>query len=418
MPIPVVSPRFAASLFKTCAVVCLSCLLFAPTASATTVRILFSPKPSQGAHLWGNLVFDSIGNLYGTAQQGGGKCIAFRKGCGSVFQLAPRLDGTWAPTILHHFIGGTDGYLIYAGVILDSAGNLYGTAAAGGTENYGIAYELSPGPNGWTETVLHSFPSQTGDGEYPSPLVFDQNGNLYGVSYVGLTPCNQGTVFQLSPNGKGQWMENQLACFPGGGTAPGYLNAPVIFDPAGNIYSTTYLGGLNGSGTVYELSPSGSGWTETVIHNFDRDQLVDSWPPLVRDKNGNLFGVIYGGIFELMPSGEGWSYSTIYTSGTDPHAIVPNSLIMDAAGNLYGTAQGGASSNCKHASGCGAIFKLTQGKNGWLLTDLYDFPGGAGGESPYGGLVMDQDGNLYGATYNGGRKGCGGGCGVVYEITP
>src|SRR5271154_3630033 len=218
MPAPFVSPRFAASFFrvwfKACALVFVSCLLSVPAFAGSTVKILFSPKPIQGAHLWGNLVFDSAGNLYGTAQEGGGKCTAFHKGCGTVFELTPEPGGTWTPQILHRFLG-TDGYLIYAGVVLDAAGNLYGTAATGGTNNYGVAYELSPGANGWTETLLHSFASGTGDGEDPSPLVFDLSGNLYGTSYQGLNPCGEGTVFELSPNGESGWIENQLGCFPG-----------------------------------------------------------------------------------------------------------------------------------------------------------------------------------------------------------
>lgn len=418
MPAHQFSLRLTALIVRACAFVCLSCLVFAPNSSATTVKILFSPKPGQGAHLWSGLTFDSAGNLYGTAQEGGAKCVDFPKGCGSVFELKPQPNGSWKPEILHYFLGGTDGYLIYAGVIFDNAGNLYGTAAAGGVDNYGIAYELSPGPKGWTETVLHSFPSQAGDGEYPNPLVFDASGNLYGTSYVGESPCGEGMVFELSPTPQSGWTENQLGCFSGTGSSPGYLSAPVTFDASGNIYSTSYLGGLNQTGTVFELSPSGSGWSETVIYNFASDQHVYPWPPLVFDKNGNLYGIIYGGIFQLTPSGGGWSYSTIYTSAPDSHGIFPNSLIIDAAGNLYGTAEGGASSNCYQGGGCGAIFELTQGKNGWQLTDLYDFPGGAGGADPYGGLVMDKAGNLYGTTYHGGRKGCGQGCGVVFEITP
>jgi uncharacterized repeat protein (TIGR03803 family) len=404
------------SFVRACALICLSFLLMVP-AFASTVKILFSPKKNQGSHPWGTPVFDSAGNLYGTLQQGGAKCADFRRGCGSVFQLAPQSDGAWKPQIIHYFLGGTDGYLVYAGVIVDAAGNLYGTTGAGGADNYGVAYELSPGASGWTETLLHSFASGTGDGEYPNPLVFDQSGNLYGTSYRGLNPCADGTVFELSPNGRSGWIENQLGCFPGTGGGAAYLSAPVIFDPSGNIYSTSYLGGPNGSGTVFELSPSGGSWKETILYTFASNQQVYPWPPLVRDEQGNLYGVIYGGVFELSPSGGGWSYSTIYKSGTDPHAILPTWLIIDAAGNLYGTALGGASSNC-HGGGCGAVFKLTQGKNGWQLTDLYDFPGGVGGEAPYGGLVMDQAGNLYGTTYFGGRKGCGHGCGVVFEITP
>ncbi len=417
MPAHQLSPRLAASMFKACAIIGLSCLLFAPVSSGTTVKILFSPKPSQGAHLWGGLTFDRAGNLYGTAQEGGIKCTAFYKGCGTVFELTPQPSGAWTHQLIHQFVGGTDGYLIYAGVIFDSDGNLYGTAGAGGAENYGIAYELSPGPNGWTETVLHSFPSAAGDGEYPGPLVFDQSGNLYGTSYEGETPCGEGMVFELSPNGGSGWIENQLGCFPGTGSNPAYLSAPVTFDSSGNIYSTSYLGGLNGTGTVFELSPSGGGWSQTVLYNFPRNEQVNPWPPLVFDKNGNMYGVTYGGIFELSPSKGGWNYSTIYTDPGGSGGVSPYSLMIGADGNLYGTGSGGSSTNCK-GGGCGTVFKVTQQNGEWQFTVLYSFPGGAGGEYPEGGLIMDQHGNLYGTTYYGGRRGCGGGCGVVFELTP
>jgi uncharacterized repeat protein (TIGR03803 family) len=417
MSVPFVSSRSGSWLAQACLIVC-ACLLLTPAAGGSTAKILFSPKPTQGAHFWGIPAFDSAGNLYGTAQEGGVPgCGPQHKGCGTIFQLSPKPDGSWTPQVIYTFQGGADGDLIYAGVIPDGAGNLFGTTAAGGDKDYGTAYELSPGVNGWTKTLLHSFASKAGDGEYPGPLTFDQSGNLYGTSYVGVSPCDQGTVFQLSPNPQGEWTENRLHCFLGTGGDGGYLNAPVIFDPAGNLYSTTYLGGANGTGTVFELSPSGGNWTETILYSFGRDQLVDSWPPLVLDKKGNLYGVIYGGIFQLTPSGGGWNYSTIYTTQPGPHGVVPNSLIMDAAGNLYGTAEGGASSNCD-GGGCGAVFKLTQGKKGWHMTVLYDFPGGAGGEDPFGGLVMDHAGNLYGTTYHGGRRGCGNGCGVVFKIIP
>ena len=364
------------------------------------------------------MVFDSAGNLYGTTQQGGIIPCGPVQGCGTVFELSPQPDGTWTPQVLYQFKGGTDGDLVYSGVILDSVGNLYGTTAAGGANGYGTAYELSPGANGWTETLLHTFASQSGDGEYSvGPLTFDQSGNLYGTTYQGRTPCDYGTVYQLSPNPQGGWTENVLHCFDGSDSDGTYPSAGVIFDPAGNLYSTTFLGGPNGDGTVFELSPSGGSWTEDILYSFGQNGSgIYPYASLVRDKSGNLYGIFYGGVFELTPSGGGWTYSTIYEAQPGLHGVAPNSLIIDEAGNLLGTAEGGSSSNC-HGGGCGAVFKLTHREKGWQMTVLHNFPGGAGGADPYGGLVMDQQGNLYGTTYDGGRKGCGGGCGVVFEIS-
>jgi len=404
--------------------VCIAFLLAVPAWGGGRMKILYRPKPTQGAHFWGTMVFDSAGNLYGTTQQGGIiPCGPDDRGCGAVFELSPQPDGTWTPQVLYRFQGGTDGDLVYAGVTLDAAGNLYGTTSSGGNDQnggygYGTAYELSQGAGGWTETLLHTFALQSGDGEYSvAPLTFDQSGNLYSTTYQGLTPCDYGTVYELSPNPQGRWTENVLHCFTGNDSDGTYPSAGVIFDPEGNLYSTTYIGGPNGNGTVFELSPSGGSWTETILYSFSLDGPgIYPYPSLVRDKSGNLYGLFYGGVFELTPSGGGWTYSTIYETQPGLHSVAPNSLIIDEAGNLLGTAEGGSSSNCR-GGGCGAVFKLTHREKGWQMTVLHNFTGGAGGSDPYGGLVMDQEGNLYGTTYHGGRRGCGGGCGLVFEIT-
>lgn len=415
--------RFSKLLAHVCIVVCVAFSLMVPAWAGGRTKILYRPKPNQGAHPWGNLVFDRAGNLYGTTQQGGIiPCGPDNRGCGAVFELSPQPDGTWTPQVLYRFQGGTDGDLVYAGVTLDAAGNLYGTTSSGGNDQnsgygYGTAYELSPGAGGWTETLLHTFALQSGDGEYSvAPLTFDQNGNLYGTTYIG--GCGYGTVYELSPNPQGGWTENILHCFDGNDSDGTYPSAGVIFDPEGNLYSTTYIGGPNGNGTVFELSPSGGSWTETILYSFSLDGPgIYPYPSLVRDKSGNLYGLFYGGVFELTPSRGGWTYSTIYETQPGLHSVEPNSLIMDEAGNLLGTAEGGSSSNCR-GGGCGAVFKLTHREKGWQMTVLHNFTGGAGGSDPYGGLVMDQAGNLYGTTYHGGRRGCGGGCGLVFEITP
>ena len=412
-----IARRFSTSFTQACVIACVAFFLVIPAWGGGRTKILYRPKPNQGAHFWGTMVFDSAGNLYGTTQQGGIIPCGPQQGCGTVFELSPQPDGTWTPQVLYQFKGGTDGDLVYSGVIFDGAGNLYGTTAAGGANDYGTAYELSPGADGWTETLLHTFADQAGDGEYPqAPLTFDQSGNLYGTTYVGRTPCDYGTVYQLSPNPQGGWTENILHCFTGSAGDGTYPSTGLIFDPAGNLYSTTYIG-PDGTGSVFELSPSGGSWMETVLYSFPGGPAVYPWAPLVRDKSGNLYGIFYGGVFELTPSGGGWTYSTIYESQPGLHGVAPNSLIIDEAGNLLGTAEGGSSSNC-HGGGCGAVFKLTHREKEWQMTVLHNFPGGAGGADPYGGLVMDQQGNLYGTTYDGGRKGCrDGGCGVVVEIS-
>ena len=402
-------------LVHTCAAVCAVILLMAPAAEASSAKILHRFRPQEGAYPWGTLVFDNAGNLYGTTQFGGKlRCQPLgRPGCGVVFELSPQADGAWKQQVIYKFPGGANGFLPYAGVIFDGAGNLYGTTDDGGT-GWGVVYELSPSAGRWTETVLHTFRAGPDDGAYPSPVVFDKSGNLYGTTYVGTTPC-WGTVFQLSLNPQGGWAENVLHCFSNSPSDGQYPSAGVLFDEAGNLYSTTYEGGANGGGIAFELSPSSGTWTENILYNFSfGNEQVYPYAPLVADKNGNLYGLTYSGVYELTPTGSGWTYSTIYTSPHTPHAISPNSLIIDQDGNLYGTAGGGSSSKCR--GGCGAVFKLAHGENGWQMTVLHNFPGGAGGSYPYGGLVMDKNGNLFGTTYYGGRKGCD--CGLVFEITP
>jgi uncharacterized repeat protein (TIGR03803 family) len=241
---------------------------------------------------------------------------------------------------------------------------------------------------------------------------------LYGTTYQGLNPCGYGTIFQLAPNPQGGWTENELHCFSGSDSDGTYPAAGVIFDAVGNLYTTTYVGGTYDAGTVVELTPLGKNWTENILYDFGAVGAGPyAYPSLVSDQNGNLYGVAYGSIYQLTPSDGGWTYTTIYTEQDGPHGIAPNSLIIDQAGNLYGSAEGGESSNCR-GGGCGAIFKLTQTKNGWHLAVIYSFQGGASGENPYGGLVMDRQGNLYGTTYYGGKEQCAGGCGLVFEITP
>ncbi len=421
---PAIPRRFSALSIQVCVIVCFAVFVLTP-ASAAKKKTLYAFGSRYGAHPLGTLVFDGAGNLYGTTERGGILTCGpdGSGGCGTVFQLAPQPDGTWKLHVLYEFTGGADGALPYTGVIFDAAGNLYGTTAAGGYVGnggfgYGTAFELSPGADGWTETILHTFAAQPGDGQYPAaPLVFDKRGNLYGTTYIGRTPCDDGTAFELSPNSNGGWTENQLYCFTGADSGGMNPQAGLIFDEAGNLYSTTYLGGAYQDGTVFQLTPSGGSWTENILHDFAVAQAgATNQASLISDKNENLYGVTSSTVFELTPSQGGWTYTTLYEAQGGPHGIGPNSLIMDQAGNLYGTGEGGGSSNC-HGGGCGAVFKLTHGKKGRHQTVVYSFKGGADGSDPYGGLVMDQQGNLYGTTYDGGRN-CEGGCGTIFKITP
>jgi uncharacterized repeat protein (TIGR03803 family) len=411
---------------------------------------------SDGGNPNGNLIFDSSGNLYGVTEFGGGGSCSTNggTGCGTVFELSPNGSGGWTETILYSFQGGNDGAQPSAGLIFDQVGNLYGTTLAGGSHSSGTAFEVSPnGSGGWTESVLYSFGTNGGadDGEQPEGLVFDKSGNLYGPTLAGgNTLCDHdqaqscGTVFELTPNGSGGWTETVIYTFPSGG-APGYAPNPgLIFDQSGNLYGTAQDGGAydcmgsGGCGTVFEISPNGGGsWTGNLLYSFQGGS--DGQFPLAGvtfDQSGNLYGTSLAGsgcngfgcgtVFELSPNGSGgWTKTILYTfessssDGENPMA----ELIFDQGGNLYSTTSRGGGGDCFSNTGCGTVFELSpNGSGGWAETILYSFQGGADGDEanePHSGVTFDQSGHLYGTTSAGGGTGCvnGYGCGVAFEIS-
>ena len=315
----------------------------------------------------GNLIFDTAGNLYGTT--GGGGSAKCDHGCGTVWTLARNPKGTWTVSILHAF-DGADGALPYAGVIFDAAGNLYGTTLYGGAfstrtcpDGCGVVFKLAPNPDGtWTESVLHSFTGGA-DGEEPSAgVIFDTAGNLYGTTGGG-GAHSYGVVFKLAPSSDGTWTESVLYSFTGGADG-GQPQAGVIFDAAGNLYGTTFYDGAYGYyGVVFKLTPSPDGtWTESVLHSFTGG--ADGCFPLaglIFDAAGNLYGTTYQGgadgygvVFKLKPSSSGWSETVLHTFigfGRDP----AGGVIFDPGGNLYGTAGNG-----NHAFDFGLVFEITR----------------------------------------------------------
>jgi uncharacterized repeat protein (TIGR03803 family) len=186
-------------------------------------------------------------------------------------------------------------------------------------------------------------------------------------------------------------------------------NGGVIFDSAGNLYGTTQLGGTNGAGVVYELSKSGSEWVETVLYNFQgRSDGANPMGDLVFDRLGNLYGTTSaptGSIFELSPSQNGWTFTVIHDFDDDGPGP-QTGVAIDGDGNLFGTTLSGA-------YGYGEIFEVTPDQNGgWTYTDLYDFFGAQDGSQPYGAVLLDANGNLFGTAREGGSHGNG----VVWEI--
>ncbi len=373
-----------------------------------------------GSSLYGALIMDAAGNLYGTAEFGG------THNDGVVYRLSPQLGGGWTETVLYSF-NGQDGATPHDALIMDRAGNLYGTTIAGGegqcTTGCGVVFKLSPTVSGsWTETALLKFGGGT-DGATPySGVIADAAGNLYGTTSAGGAD-GAGTVYKLFPNGTGSWSQTILHSFkdsPDGATP---FAAPV-FDGAGNLYGTTYKGGADNQGTVYELSPqAGGSWHLSVLHSFhgapDGNDLFES---VIFDASGNLYGAAETGgsancgvAFKLTPNGAGgWTETILHTFlGVNfQDGENPNAMIFDASGNLWGTTVGGGVDNP------GTIYKLSPQPDGqWTETVLYSFTGGVDGAYPSVPLIMDAAGNLYGTTLWGGPAGDTTG-GVAFEFTP
>jgi uncharacterized repeat protein (TIGR03803 family) len=366
----------------------------------------------------GSLIADAAGSLYGTTSDGGS--LTCKTGCGTAFELTPVAGGGIQKT-LHRFTDdGTDGVNPFAGLVFDTSGNLYGTAESGGANNDGVVFELSPGADGnWTEIVLYSFGNGTDAGGPQTNLIFDTAGNLYGTTEYG-GDYGVGTVFELSPSAGGVWTESVIHSFNLDGTDGTYPRAPLIVDSARNLYSTTTQGGAYDYGTVFELSPmEGGTWTETILHSFNNNG-TDGFQPfssLALDAAGNLYGVTSlggtydaGTVFAVLPSSGSWtetvlhSFNNIGAGGYEPQAAP----VFDSAGNLYSTTSYGGAYND------GTVFELVPtGGGNWTGKVLWSFDGTNGAHS-YTGLLVDSFGDLYGTTEEGGAHDYG----LVFEIKP
>jgi uncharacterized repeat protein (TIGR03803 family) len=313
--------------------------------------------------------------------------------------------------VLFQFRSGVGGANPNAGLVLDSSGNLYGTTASDGAFDSGVVFELN---SDGKETVLHSFTGTGGDGEYPlAGLVRDADGNLYGTTYDGGIyggACGSsgcGTVFKVDANGK----ETRLHRFTG--TPDGWgPYAGLVRDAAGNLYGVTMNGGTYNVGAVFKIDKKGK---ESVLYSFNSDgQGPNSpWGGLIRDAAGNLYGTtgnggtFYGGVvFRLDTSGALTVLHNFDTQSGDGYFPAGN-LLRDAAGNLYGTTEFGGT------SGSGIVFKVDASGNEIVL---HNFAGGtADGGLPFlSGLLRDAKGNLYGVTDEGGAFSFG----TVYRLNP
>ena len=341
--------------------------------------------------------------------------------------------------VIHTFTSKTDGGKPFAGVTIDSAGNLYGTTYAYGNPkgpygpNYGVVYRMKPAGSGWTFNTLYTF-TDGKDGSFPAGrVIFGPNGTLYGTTQGdGGVSAPYGTVFNLKPPATCKvsfcpWKITTLYAFKGQPDCNGQTNSfgDLAFDTKGNIYGATYNGGAHNGGCVFKLTPTTTGgYTEKVIYSFGGSSGDGKYPftGVILDTKGNLYGTTSvggksnsttcaptcGTVYELMPSsGGGYTEKQLYLfTGAGDGSNPFGGVIFDAAGHLYGSTENGGN------QGGGTAFKLTPTGNGnWSYAPLYPFVGGTYCGS-YGNLAFDAKGNLYGTTF------CDGGVGNVFELTP
>jgi len=450
-------------LIRSCSVFALALTLTVPASAEWKEKVLYSFQGlPDGSLPVGGIVFDAAGNLYGATTEGGSSSCPSVGQCGTVFQLTPpvKQGDPWTETVLYIFKGNKfgDGATPAGGLIIDKAGNLYGTTAYGGTGNCvllglklgcGAVYELSPPKQKggkWTETVLYSFPTAK-QGYLPQgDLVFDASGNLYGATSFGGghgTTCNGfyqycGAVFELSPprTKGGKWTEKVLHGFRSGtdGADP---NGGLVLDSKGNVYGTTFGGGDEngpcgkvGCGTAFELKPpavkGGGAWTEKILHRFTAAN--DGGEPnggLVFDTKGALYGGANGGakgggvVFRLAATGAGaWKETVLYAFSTNTYGYAPAVGLFGPNGILFGTTYADPGNHLP-----GTVYEMgrsrTKGKL-WTLNVLYNFKGIPDGAFPSVRLTLDGAGNLFSTTQaGGGSQACSpGGCGTVYEVSP
>ena len=408
-----------------------------PARSQTeTVLYSFGSTPTDGYYPMGGLVVDSSGNLFGTTAEGSDTLcdLAEVYGCGIVYELVKSSNG-YSEKVLYSFGSSSpasDGASPQAGLIMDAAGNLYGTTPYGGSPNClvdigvdgcGTVFELVMSSTGYTENVLYTFTGPDGATPYAG-LTMDSSGNLYGTTYNG-GACEHGTVFELVKS-SGGYTKKVLYSFGCTSTDGWYPYAGVTIDAVGNLYGTTESAGASGYGMVFELVNSSGTYVEKVLYSFGGTATDGAYPVagLLMDASGNLYGTTSQGgaygkgtVFQLVNSSGTYMEKVLYSfggtaaDGNDPIA----SLLLDASGNLYGTTKLGGSTTACGGSGCGTAFELVNSSGSYAERLLHSFSGGSDGSNPAAALIMDSSGNLYSTTEVGGSSLQGG---TVFTINP
>jgi len=390
-------------------VACMLVLLTAQFAHAQTLTVLHAFTGADGLSPYAGVTVDRAGNLYGTTYAGGSS------GLGTVFELR-HLGSRYVHNQLHVFQGGNDGEQPYGGVVFGTDGVLYGTTWAGAESNAGTVFGLRPQATfcrtvlcPWTEVLQYGVGQTNNLDPAYGELAVDASGNLYGTSAFGGT-TTYGTVFELSRSGSG-WTGTVLYNFQADDV--NYPGHSVVFDSAGNLYGTA---AGDGEGGIFELTHTQSGWSEKILAWFGPPSPCTGGytiSGLIIDSTGNLYGATTGDgttacVYELSNVGGTWQMTVLYTFNFGGNAQGPvGNMVFDRSGNLYGTTKQ------LGAFGLGNIFKLTHSGSNWTYSDLYDFSDNGDGAYPTGDLTIDGQGNLYGT-----NQGDSSGHGVVWELTP
>jgi len=316
---------------------------------------------------WGGVmskvIFDGSGNLYGTTLGGGDY------GGGTVYELTPNLDGTWSETVLHSF-NGSDGSFPVGDLLIDATGTLYGTTARDGAYGHGVVFKVAPNSDGtWTETTIHDFEGSD-QGGYPDSggLILDAAGNMYGVTAGWFGGDSNGTVYELTPNSDGSWTHTVLHSFLGGKDGS-IAEGTLIFDQHGNLYGVTWADGAYGHGTAFKLTQgSGGKWRKSVLHNFkggkDGSELNAG---LIFDAAWTLYGMTVGGgggrcqawgtqgcgtVFKLTRAPKGGWAEHIMHRFRGPAGGNPGGGLVARDSKFYGATGGDSSIN-------GSVFEIT-----------------------------------------------------------
>ena len=381
-------------------------LAAAVTVFSQTETVIYSFSGSTDGANPNGVIMDAKGQLYGTTVSGG------TNGTGEVFRLAPNANGTWTKTEIYSFGIFPQPSTPCSGLIFDAQGNLYGETFSGGN-GAGTVFQLSPQSNGtWAATTIYSFVGGNDSAEWGSTLSMDATGNLYG-STTGYSPNGYyGSIFELTPGANGVWTETVLHTFTGGNDGSFPSGQKLLIDSEGNVYGSAVNGGAHDYGVVFKLTRGTDGiWHEQVLHAYTGGTDGSSTnTTLAFVAPGDLYGYSNYAVYELKQnSSGGWTKTDLHTFAGTPDGANPNAaLTIDSKGRIFGTTSSGG----QHL---GIVFALSRSSQGtWNEAVLHRFASNRteGVLPQYFGLVVDTKENLYGTTQYG-----GGGYGVVFKIS-